>query len=507
MKKINFKIVSVVVFLLVAFGFSWSKQQRVSPYRNIISITINPADPSVIYAASENCVYKTCDGAKTWKKIYNTNKDIRGLYISHFSDAVYIFTEDGLYESRNGGKDWDRIFIGSSALENDCLCLAMSNKTLYLGTRQGLFISYDSGEKWLKMSENFSDNIISCLAINPQQDGVVYVASEKGVYFTQDDGRSWKRIYVAYDSEIPSEDFSDYDGEVSEHITSVYSMVVSSNNPCRIYIATNRGVSFTEDNGEKWQNITSIGLSSYKVRSIVVSKDDETIFIATDKGVFKLDKNRWQSVTRSFGYQDFYDLVLYDNDTIFAAGKGGLCRINLTHEEQVGDTNIITKREDNIEDLFKGEPAIEEVQRAAIKYADADINKIKNWRRQSRVKAFFPNMSVSYNKTIYGSSTGAMAVGPRDWSLGLSWDIADFIWNSDETSIDSRSRLTVQLRQDILDQITHFYYERRRLKLDLFLSPPKDELERMHRELEIEEVTASLDGLTNNYFSKAIHHK
>ncbi|MDD5355530.1 MAG: hypothetical protein PHY56_03245 [Candidatus Omnitrophica bacterium] len=503
MKKIYFKIVLIVMFLLVIFGFGWSKQQRMLPYKNIISIAIETGDPSVIYAASENYVYKTNDSAKTWEKIYNTDNTIRKLYINRLNNAVYILTDNGLYESRDKQDSWKRIFIGSSTLENNCLCLAISDKALYLGTRQGLFISYDSGKGWRKFSDNFSDSIISCIVINQQEEDIVYVASEKGVFSTQDDGQHWKRIYVIYGSEMPNEDFSDYDGEINEQLIGIYSMAISY----RVYIATRNGIFFTENNGGKWHNVTNLGLPSFNVRSILISQDEDKIFIATDKGVFELDKGKWQNISSNFKYQDFCDLVLYDNETILAAGKGGLCQINLVHKESATNIVKVTKEESGLKYLFMGEPTIEEVQRVAIKYADADINKIRNWRRQSRAKAFFPDVSVSYNKSVYGSSTGAMAVGPRDWSLGLSWDVADLVWNSDETSIDSRSRLTVQLRQDILDQITRLYYERKRLKSELFLSPPKDELERLYRELEIEEVTANLDGLTNGYFSKVTYHK
>ncbi|MDD5292555.1 MAG: hypothetical protein PHY46_05200, partial [Candidatus Omnitrophica bacterium] len=234
MKKIYFKIVLIVMFLLVIFGFGWSKQQRMLPYKNIISIAIETGDPSVIYAASENYVYKTNDSAKTWEKIYNTDNTIRKLYINRLNNAVYILTDNGLYESRDKQDSWKRIFIGSSTLENNCLCLAISDKALYLGTRQGLFISYDSGKGWRKFSDNFSDSIISCIVINQQEEDIVYVASEKGVFSTQDDGQHWKRIYVIYGSEMPNEDFSDYDGEINEQLIGIYSMAISY----RVYIAT-----------------------------------------------------------------------------------------------------------------------------------------------------------------------------------------------------------------------------------------------------------------------------
>ena len=41
------------------------------------------------------------------------------------------------------------------------------------------------------------------------------------------------------------------------------------------------------------------------------------------------------------------------------------------------------------------------------------------------------------------------------------------IFSTEQTSIDVRSRLMVQLRDDILDEVTRLYFERRRLQLEL----------------------------------------
>lgn len=54
-----------------------------------------------------------------------------------------------------------------------------------------------------------------------------------------------------------------------------------------------------------------------------------------------------------------------------------------------------------------------------------------------------------------------------DWGVTLSWNLGELIWNDDQTSIDVRSRLMVELRDDILDEITKLYFERLRVKMEL----------------------------------------
>jgi hypothetical protein len=60
----------------------------------------------------------------------------------------------------------------------------------------------------------------------------------------------------------------------------------------------------------------------------------------------------------------------------------------------------------------------------------------------------------------------------------------------------------VQLRNDIVDEVTRTYFERRWLQLTLLTHPPADPQELMELELRLQELTALLDGFTGAWFSK-----
>ena len=508
MRPLRIKIILIIgLSLLSTLGFNWQRQIKVLAEENIVCLVKDATNDSIIYAASQDSVYKTDNKGKSWNKIFS-KEGINKIYFDSLNEFVYILTDGGLYRGRGDANTWDVVFKGSSDLESNCICLAISHEAIFLGTKEGLFISNDQARNWHKLSEQFSDSVISALATDPRNDNFVYVASDRGVFITQDNGRTWKRVYIVYSSEVPEEDYADYNGEVSDKVVSIYDLVVYNKEPYKVYTATKNGVFFSEDKGNTWQEVTNVGLRYSSVRSMKISDDGRDLFLATDKGIFMFKGNTWQNLTGNIGFNDFYDMVLDDaNATMLAAGRGGVYGVNIS--QGLSDVNmpIDAEQDLNIDDLFKDEPSIAEVQKAAIKYADVDMAKIKNWRRQSRLKALFPRVDVGYDKNIWGSSSGPITVGPRGWNMDFSWDIADLIWNSDETSIDSRSRLTVQLRQDILDEVTRLYYERRRLKSELVLFPPKDKAEKLQRNLQIEEVTANLDGLTNGYFSKATHTK
>ena len=161
---------------------------------------------------------------------------------------------------------------------------------------------------------------------------------------------------------------------------------------------------------------------------------------------------------------------------------------------------------EGIAEHFINEPSIEEIQEAAIEYAEVQPEKIASWRKKAAVKALFPELSVDYDKTIYGTAGSSTLdprafVGPYDWGISLKWDLGDVVWNPSQTSIDVRSRRMVKLRNDILQDVNKLYFKRRKIQMELLLNPPQNTTRRLEKELRIEELTAGIDGLTGGYLS------
>ncbi|UCD55543.1 MAG: hypothetical protein JSV93_01730 [Candidatus Omnitrophota bacterium] len=170
---------------------------------------------------------------------------------------------------------------------------------------------------------------------------------------------------------------------------------------------------------------------------------------------------------------------------------------------------------DEILSNFENEPTINETIAMAIEYAEVYPEKIEKWRRKASYKALFPKVSfgLDYGKSdtyeIYTSSSSSYwTYGPEDetegWDLNFSWDLSDLIWNESQTSIDVRSKLMVQLRGYIVNEITRTYFERRTFQIELLMDPPGNLPLLLRKQLRIQELTACLDGLTGSRFSRAI---
>ena len=160
-------------------------------------------------------------------------------------------------------------------------------------------------------------------------------------------------------------------------------------------------------------------------------------------------------------------------------------------------------------EYFADEPTIQEVQAAAIEYAEVHPDKILKWRKKAKYKAWLPDVSFKVQATTDEGATKEDATTRGDmidrvWSTTLGWDLSDLIWSSAQTSIDVRSKLMVQLRNDVLDEVTRTYFERRRLQIEILLSPPEDMREKIEQELRIQELTANIDALTGAYLSRKL---
>jgi len=201
-------------------------------------------------------------------------------------------------------------------------------------------------------------------------------------------------------------------------------------------------------------------------------------------------------------------LALDNLNNLYAATQRGLFKAELSNTQGSEGTDAIS--------LYpQGEPEINDVQRAAMKYAEVEPEKIKLWREQARKKAVLPKLSIGIDRNTSdlwhwegGSTTkteddvlrrGRDSIG---WDVTLSWDLDELIWSEAQTSIDVRSRLMVELRDDILDEVTKLYFERLRVKMEFDSLSIEDRKKRFEKELKLRELAAILDGLTGGYFSQ-----
>lgn len=502
---------------------------------NLKAVLVHPQDSSIIYMGSERGVFKTEDTGETWKNILSIKGDNKVVNFLSFDpqdkNSLYAATGNGLFYSPNQGKSWVRIFKGKNYLENDCSTLAVLPHRIYLGTKAGLFISQDKGRTWYKERGKIGKSQVLAITYNSKEPDYpersdsgrvssgsrsntsknnnirdIYVACLDGVFKTQDAGKSWERIFVSQPGEdgIETEEITE-DQDEEKRYSDIRHIVCDEDNPDYLYLATAKGVYQSKDNGLSWESLTTYGLLSQDVESLFVSRNS-TLYAITKSGIFKYEQDRWFEVSLGLIAKEINSLDSDNLGSLYAACDSGLFRTKISD-------NHNEKSENTVSAYSKNEPSIRQVQQAAIRYAEVEPEKIMRWRKQAKMRAILPKLTVGLDRSertnyeIYTSSTTRYVYeGPHDRSSGfdvtLSWELGDLIWSDDQTNIDVRSRLMVQLRDDVLDEVTKLYFERLRVKMELENLSIEERKKRFEKELKLEELTAMLDALTGGYFSR-----
>ncbi len=272
----------------------------------IARVIVHPSNPNIVYAAAsgnewtynkDRGVYQTMDGGKTWKNILFENdksgcidlvmdpSDPNTIYASmwhrirrRWSDPM---PEDGdhIYKTTDGGKTWKiinkglpdtkhtgRIGIAISNSNSNVLYAFVDDHNKNRDPKPGetdsyerqvqkvviggaIYRSNDKGETWEKRSEvhdffkPFSGTygwVFSQVRVDPKDENEVYVMGVSMGKST-DGGTTWKQFQ-------PS-------GKESENIHGDnHAMWFDKENPDRIILGNDGGVSTTMDGGKIWNN-------------------------------------------------------------------------------------------------------------------------------------------------------------------------------------------------------------------------------------------------------------
>lgn len=166
-------------------------------------------------------------------------------------------------------------------------------------------------------------------------------------------------------------------------------------------------------------------------------------------------------------------------------------------------------------DQFGNEPSVREVQEAAMQYALVADDVLNGYQRSAKWTKLLPRTRVRYRQDVDDDTTVSInETGERDLSLDdnentnyemqLEWRLDEMLMGPTRVQAIRETSRLVQLRDDILDEVTKVYFDRRRVQVDITMNPPGDPKTRAAKELRLEELTANLDALTGGWFSQRV---
>jgi photosystem II stability/assembly factor-like uncharacterized protein len=209
-------------------GKTW-KNMGLKDSRHIGGIVIDPRNSDIVFVAAEGSawgsggdrgLYKTTDGGKNWKKVLHIseNTGVNNVIIDPVDPDVMYATseqrrrhvyakigggpESAIYKSTDRGENWRKLTSGLPSGHVGGMGIDISpvnHNYIYAiieaeGKTGGFFRSTDRGESWVKMSDHSSSgqyyNEIYC---DPVDVDKVY-SVETLTHFTEDGGKTWKKL-------------------------------------------------------------------------------------------------------------------------------------------------------------------------------------------------------------------------------------------------------------------------------------------------------------------------
>ncbi len=283
-------------------GVSWIKSvtgiaAKTDGTRDVKALAVDPSNTSILYAGTNNTFgpYRSTDGGANWTLINNglpdaNSKDVRSVAIDSTVMAdpltgrtLYLGTKGGIFESTNSGSNWflKNTGLSSTALDvKQVLLVPGTSGTLYSGTKDGVYKSTDGGENWTKVSAGLVGSVtlvtleVKALAIDPTNAQVLYAGTANGLFKTIDGGAIW----IQSDIGITANTTGNKD---------VKTLAIDSTNPQVIYAGTAVGIFKSEDGGVNWVDKNS-GLTSTDIRGIAFHPTNPLeLYVGTAGGVFK----------------------------------------------------------------------------------------------------------------------------------------------------------------------------------------------------------------------------
>ena len=225
-------------------------------------VTIDPADKNRLYISTlDGQVHASDDAGKSWKLLVNLNKprlvldqlfvdsrDSRTLYTSGHRGNL----SGGFFKSIDGGMTWKE----AKELRDQAIHAMTQSKvdpnTLFVGTKNGMWVSRDSGDTWSKLESPSSPLDINSMAIDPKNDRTIYAGTTWRPYKSTDGGKSWRLIK---------------NGLIDD--SDVFAMTIDPRKSDHLIASACSGIYESFNAGEKWAKIQGIPSQSRRTRDIV----------------------------------------------------------------------------------------------------------------------------------------------------------------------------------------------------------------------------------------------
>jgi PKD repeat protein len=329
----------------------------------INQIAFHPNDPNTFWVTTpQGGLWTTEDAGQNWRPLTEEVDNLTCSAVAIPSDfavsqTIYLGTGEmdswqydngiGLLKSTDGGESWQSTGLTFDVTEsisvNRLLIHPNDDSFIYAGTTNGIYLSEDAGESWVKI---YDEDYISDMEFNPIDPSVVYASNKfwGRIYKLSNDGQDIRMIENLYQEGGRRVELS-----VSPSMPNIIYAVVSNaeGGLKSILKSSDSGESFqsvfvSEESSSKPNLLTwsftgedEGGQGDYDLALVVDPNDHNTLYVggvntwrSKDGGVTWQIVNYWAGSGGS-GVQTVHadkHFFRYDGDILYECNDGGLYR-------------------------------------------------------------------------------------------------------------------------------------------------------------------------------------
>jgi photosystem II stability/assembly factor-like uncharacterized protein len=282
------KPVAAAWLVLGISGFSipgYAAWQQLGPYGGSAeSIVIAPNDSSLLVAATRNgLIYRSQDAGEHWSPVrFAQSLALSGrvMKVSSESTPAYYLggvpglpEETGLYKSTDGGATWQPVPGLAGKAVYSLATYAKEPNVVAAGAHDGVYMSIDSGNTWKRISpvENAEMQLVTSLAINPDNRQVIYAGTAHLPWKTENGGETWSSIHT---------------GMIDD--SDVFSIEIDAAHPDHILASACSGIYLSNSAGGQWSKM--LGVPRTSRRTYTIRRDPArqgVIYAGTSQGLWK----------------------------------------------------------------------------------------------------------------------------------------------------------------------------------------------------------------------------
>lgn len=271
---------------------SWLQVAPLPKFRDIAAIAFDPSDQRVAYAGGDRGLFRSADAGDTWSRVGDLPvgpgfQVVEIAIAASDPDVFYIADSGRIYRSRDGAESWKPTAHGFGPTNLSLAVDPSDPSRLYAGTDNGADVlkSVDGARTWHDVNGGLTALRVSWVLADPSRPDVVY-AGTGAIQKSEDGGSTWSDLHR------PAE-----------------ALGIDPANPDLLYAGSNGRISRSNDGGLHWTFLHALpgdGVTPNHISSLIVStKDPNTVYAGVYRdGLFRSVDGGLHWTPMPVGFQD-----------------------------------------------------------------------------------------------------------------------------------------------------------------------------------------------------------